>query len=117
LEATVDAITPAKLKHAIIAPLNDRIVVEQPSEDIDQMTEGGLVKPENSREKPQYGLVVAVGDGYQLDNIGMTRPLTVKPGDYVAFGRYAGVPLEAIHPNYIMMREDEVLGILRFEED
>ncbi len=116
MEVTVDAITPAKLKHAIIAPLNDRIVVEQPSEDIDQMTEGGLVKPENSREKPQYGLVIATGEGYQLDN-GMVRPLTVQPGHYVAFGRYAGVPLEAIHPNYIMMREDEVLGILRFEEE
>lgn len=110
-------LSPARLKRANVCPLNDRIVVEQPPEATDAVTEGGIIKPEQAREKPLLGLVIAVGEGYQLDN-GMVRPLLVQVGDHIVFGRYAGVELpEALGANRLMMREDEVLGILKFEED
>lgn len=110
-----DALAPARVRRAYLQPLGDRIVVERLPEEADAMTESGrIVKPETAREKPRLGRIVATGEGYQLDN-GMVRPLIVQEGDYIAFGRYAGVELEeTLGKDVLVMREDEILGTLQF---
>lgn len=91
-----------------LRPLNDRILIKRiPSED---KTAGGLFIPDNAKEKPQEGEVVAVGEGRHLEN-GTVRPLEVKKGDRVIFRKYAGneVTLEGVE--HIILREDEILAV------
>ena len=91
-----------------LRPLNDRILIKRvPSED---KTKGGLFIPENAKEKPQEGEVIAVGEGRHLEN-GTVRPLEVKKGDRVIFRKYAGneVTLEGVE--HIILREDEILAV------
>ncbi len=89
-------------------PLHDRILVKRIEEQ--EKTKGGLIIPDTAKEKPQDGEVMAVGKGKAKEN-GTILPLDVKPGDRVLFGRYAGTDIIIDGDEYLMMREDEVLGI------
>ena len=92
-----------------IRPLYDRIVVKR-IEEKEQM-QGGLYIPDTAKEKPQEGEVVAVGKGKRLEN-GTTVPLDVQAGDHILFGKYSGNDIKLDGEEYLIMREDEVLGIL-----
>ena len=92
-----------------IRPLYDRIVVKR-VEQQEQM-QGGLYIPDTAKEKPQEGEVVAVGKGKRLEN-GTTVPLDVQAGDRILFGKYSGSDIKLDGEEYLIMREDEVLGIL-----
>jgi chaperonin GroES len=94
---------------ASIRPLHDRVVLERVEEE--QTTPGGIVIPETAAEKPSRGKVVAVGDGKVLDN-GETRQLAVKQGDEVLFGKYAGTEVKLNGQAYLVMREDDIMGVI-----
>ncbi|HME05487.1 MAG TPA: co-chaperone GroES [Bryobacteraceae bacterium] len=92
-----------------IRPLYDRVVVKR-VEDKETM-QGGLYIPDSAKEKPQEGEVVAVGQGKRLEN-GKVVALDVKAGDRILFGKYSGSEIKLDGQEYIIMREDEILGIL-----
>jgi chaperonin GroES len=92
-----------------IRPLYDRLVVKR-VEQQEQM-QGGLYIPDTAKEKPQEGEVVAVGKGKRLED-GKVIPLDVQPGDRILFGKYSGSDIKLDGQEYLIMREDEVLGIL-----
>ena len=93
-----------------IKPLQDRILIKRVDSD-DEDIRGGIVIPDTAKEKPQEGEVVAVGDGKQLDS-GQVQGMSVKVGDRILFGKYAGTEVTLDDEEYLIMREDEVLGIL-----
>ena len=93
-----------------IRPLYDRIVVKR-NEDTAEKTAGGLFIPDSAKEKPQEGEVVAVGKGKRLED-GKVVPLDVQVGDRILFGKYSGSDIKLDNDEYLIMREDEVLGIL-----
>ncbi len=92
-----------------IRPLYDRIVVKR-VEQKEQM-QGGLYIPDTAKEKPQEGEVVAAGKGKRLED-GKVVPLDVQVGDRILFGKYSGSDIKLDDDEYLIMREDEVLGIL-----
>ena len=92
-----------------IQPLEDRIVV-RPSES-EETTASGLVIPDTAKEKPQEGEVVAVGPGKRLDN-GSIQEMGVKKGDKILFSKYGGTEVKVDGEDYIIMREDDILGVL-----
>jgi len=92
-----------------LRPLYDRIVVKRIEEQ--ETTRNGIVIPDSAQEKPQEGEVLAVGHGKRLEN-GTLVPLDVKVGDRVLFGKYSGSENKLDGTEYIIMREDDVLGIL-----
>jgi chaperonin GroES len=92
-----------------IRPLQDRIIVQRIEEET--KTAGGLIIPDSAKEKPQMGLVVAVGNGKKTED-GKVLSLDVKTGDKVLFGKYAGSEIKVEGQEYIMMREDDVLGVV-----
>ncbi len=92
-----------------IRPLHDRILVERLEEE--EKTKGGIIIPDTAKEKPIEGKVVAVGKGKVLEN-GDVKPLDVKEGDRVLFGKYAGTDVVVDEKEYLIMREDDVLGII-----
>ena len=92
-----------------IRPLYDRIVVKRIEEQ--ETTHKGIIIPDSAKEKPQEGEVIAVGHGKRLDN-GTLVSLDVKPGDRVLFGKYSGSENKLDGTEYIIMREDDVLGVL-----
>jgi chaperonin GroES len=91
-----------------VKPLSDRIIVERVEA---ESTQRGVIVPDTAREKPQEGKVVAVGDGRRLPS-GEVKPLHVDEGDRVLFGKYAGSEVRIGEKEYLILREDEVLGIL-----
>ena len=92
-----------------IKPLDDRVVVEAlPAE---EKTKGGIVLPEAAKEKPQQGKVIAVGKG-KVEKDGKVTPLDVKEGDTVLFGKYSGQEIKLDGEEYLIMREEEILGVL-----
>jgi chaperonin GroES len=93
-----------------IRPLYDRIVVKRIEETADK-TAGGLFIPDSAKEKPQEGEVIAVGQGKRADD-GKLIPLDVKAGDRILFGKYSGSDIKLDGEEYMIMREDEVLGVL-----
>src|SRR3974390_3426732 len=93
-----------------IRPLYDRIVVKR-IEQKEQM-QGGLYIPDSAKEKPQEGEVVSVGKGKRNDKDGSIIPLDVQVGDHILFGKYSGSDIKLDNNEYLIMREDEVLGIL-----
>jgi chaperonin GroES len=93
-----------------IRPLYDRIVVKRIAED-EEKTTGGIIIPDSAKEKPQQGEVVAVGKGKRLDD-GKLVSLEVKVGDKILFGKYSGSEAPKLGDEYLIMREDEVLGII-----
>jgi chaperonin GroES len=92
-----------------IRPLYDRIVVKRIEEQ--ETTRNGIFIPDSAKEKPQEGEVLAVGHGKRLDN-GTLVALDVKVGDRILFGKYSGTETKLVGTEYIIMREDDVLGIL-----
>jgi chaperonin GroES len=92
-----------------IRPLYDRIVVKRIEEK--EQVQGGIIIPDTAKEKPQEGEVVAVGQGKRLDS-GKVVALDVKAGDRILFGKYSGNEIKIDGQEYVIMREDEVLGIL-----
>jgi chaperonin GroES len=92
-----------------IRPLHDRIVVKRIENDVNKI--GGLYIPDSAKEKPQEGEVIAVGHGKRNDK-GELVALDVKAGDRILFGKYSGSDIKIDGTEYMIMREDEVLGIL-----
>ncbi len=92
-----------------IRPLYDRIVIKRLEEKENKV--GGLYIPDSAQEKPQEGEVVAVGKGKRLED-GTVVPLDVKVGDKILFGKYSGSDIKIDGEEYMIMREDEVLGIV-----
>jgi chaperonin GroES len=95
-----------------LKPLADRVIVE-PLE-TEEMTSSGIYVPETAKEKPQEGLVVAVGPGRLLDN-GERAPLEVKKGDRVIFAKYAGTEIKQDDTKYLILGEKDILAILTGE--
>jgi chaperonin GroES len=92
-----------------IKPLHDRAVVKRLEDD--RTTPGGIVIPDSAAEKPVRGEVVAIGKGKVLDN-GEVRPLDVKVGDKVLFGKYAGTEIKLDGQEYVVMREDDIMAVI-----
>ena len=92
-----------------IRPLYDRIVVKRIEQEEQKI--GGLYIPDSAKEKPQEGEVVAVGKGKRLED-GKVIPLDVKPGDRILFGKYSGTEVKIDGEEFLIMKEDEVLGII-----
>ena len=92
-----------------IRPLYDRIVVKRIEQK--ETMQGGLYIPDSAKEKPQEGEVVAVGEGKRLED-GKLVPLDVTVGDRILFGKYSGSDIKLDGEEYMIMREDEVLGVL-----
>lgn len=93
-----------------IRPLQDRILVKR-LEPADKKTAGGIIIPDTAKEKPQEGEIIAVGPG-KVGKDGNMLPLGVKAGDKVLFGKYSGNEVKIDDVEYIIMREDDILGIL-----
>jgi chaperonin GroES len=91
-----------------IRPLHDRIIVKRLDE-TEQMR-GGIIIPDTAKEKPQQGEVIAAGEGKFRDD-GTRQPLDVKAGDRVLFGKYSGSEVKIDDEEYLIMREDEILGV------
>jgi chaperonin GroES len=97
-----------------IRPLQDRIVIKRLEGE--SVTKGGIIVPDTAKEKPIEGRVVAVGNGKILKD-GKTRPLGVKVGDVVLFGKYSGNEVKLDGEDHLLIREDDVLAILRSGEE
>jgi len=92
-----------------IRPLHDRVVVRRMAEE--RTSAGGIVIPDTATEKPIQGEVIAVGRGKILDN-GEARPLDLKVGDRVLFGKYSGTEVKLDGQDYLVMREDDIMGVI-----
>ncbi len=92
-----------------IRPLQDRVLVERVEEET--KTKGGIIIPDTAKEKPQEGKVVAVGPGKVSDD-GKVIKLSVKAGDRILFGKYSGSEIKLDGSDYLIMREDDILGVL-----
>jgi chaperonin GroES len=92
-----------------LRPLYDRIVVRRIEQQ--EQKQGGIIIPDSAKEKPQEAEVVAVGRGKRLEN-GTVVPLDVKVGDRILFGKYSGSEVKMDGQEYLIMREDEVLGVI-----
>ena len=94
---------------ASIKPLQDRVIIRRIEEG--EQIRGGIIIPDTAKEKPQEGEVIAVGEGKKLDN-GERVPLDIKEGDRVLFGKYAGTEIKLDGDEYLIMREDDILGVI-----
>ncbi len=92
-----------------IRPLQDRVLVRRVQEE--EKTKGGIIIPDTAKEKPVEGEIVAVGTGKVLED-GKLRPLDVKPGDRILFGKYAGNEIQVDGVEHLILREDEILGVI-----
>lgn len=92
-----------------VRPLHDRVLVKRWEEE--KTSPGGIVIPDSAKEKPTQAEVVAVGPGKVLDN-GEIRPVSVKPGEKVLVGKYAGTELKVDGVDYVVLREDEIFGVI-----
>ena len=92
-----------------LTPLHDRILVRRVEEA--ETTRGGIIIPDTAKDKPQEGEVIAVGKG-KMNEEGKVHPLDVKAGDRVLFGKYSGTEIKIDGEEFLIMREEEVLGIL-----
>ena len=92
-----------------LKPLQDRILVQRVEEET--TTKGGIIIPDTAKEKPAEGKVVSVGNG-KLGDDGKRMPLEVKAGDRILFGKYSGTEVKVEGEEYLIMREDDVLGII-----
>jgi chaperonin GroES len=93
-----------------VRPLHDRVLVKRFEED--NKTPGGIIIPDGNKEKPAQGEVVSVGSGYRLED-GSTRQLDVKEGDKILFGKYAGTEVKVEGSEFLIMKEDDILGVLQ----
>ncbi len=92
-----------------IRPLQDRIIVKRIEEE--EKTKGGIIIPDSAKEKPMEGEVIAVGSGKVLEN-GTKQALEVKAGDRILFGKYAGTEVKLDGVEHLIMREDDILGVV-----
>lgn len=92
-----------------LRPLHDRIIVERIEEDA--KTASGIIIPDSAKEKPQRGKVVAVGKG-KIQEDGKVRPIDIKAGDTILFGKYAGTEVKIDNNERLIMREDDVLAVI-----
>jgi chaperonin GroES len=97
------------MAEANIRPLHDRVLVRRLEEN--ERTAGGIYIPDNAKEKPSRGQIIAIGKGKLLEN-GDIRPLDVKVGDTVLFGKYAGTEVRVAEQDYLVMREDDIMGVI-----
>ena len=92
-----------------VRPLQDRVLVKRMEEET--KTAAGIIIPDSNKEKPAQGKVIAVGTGYRLKD-GKVRPLDVKAGDTVLFGKYSGSEVKVDGSEYLIMKEDDILGVI-----
>lgn len=92
-----------------IRPLHDRVIVKREEEE--RKSPGGIVIPDTATEKPVFGKVIAVGKGKILEN-GEVRPLDVKVGDKILFGKYSGTEVKIDGEDRLILREDDILGVV-----
>jgi len=92
-----------------VRPLQDRVIVKRIAEE--EKSRGGIIIPDTAKEKPGEGEVIAVGSGKANDK-GQVRPLDVKKGDRVLFGKYSGSEIKVDGVDHIILREDEILGVI-----
>jgi len=92
-----------------LRPLHDRVLVRRLEEE--EQRRGGIIIPDSAKEKPQQASVIAVGNGKLLEN-GERVPLEVKAGDRILFGKYSGSDIKIEGEDYLILREDEILGVL-----
>ena len=92
-----------------LRPLQDRILVKRVEEET--TTKGGIIIPDTAKEKPAEGEVVAVGSG-KIDEAGKRIALEIKKGDRILFGKYSGTEVKIEGEEYLIMREDDILGII-----
>lgn len=92
-----------------VRPLQDRVLVKRMEEETKTAT--GIIIPDSNKEKPAQGKVVAVGTGYRSED-GKVRPLDVKAGDTVLFGKYSGSEVKVDGSEYLIMKEDDILGVI-----
>ena len=92
-----------------IKPLQDRVLVRRVKEE--EKTKGGIIIPDSAKEKPIEGVVIAVGNGKALED-GTVRKLEVKAGDRVLFGKYSGTEVKLDGEDALIMREDDILGVV-----
>lgn len=92
-----------------VRPLHDRVLVKRFSEE--EKSKGGIIIPDTAKEKPIQGEVIAVGQG-RVSEDGKIRPLDVKKGDRILFGKYAGTEIKINGDEFLMMREEDILGIV-----
>lgn len=90
-------------------PLYDRILVERVESE--EVTKGGIILPDSAKEKPQQGKVISVGEGRRTED-GKIVPLKVKEGDTILFGKYSGSEIKIEGVEYLIMKEDDVLGLV-----
>jgi chaperonin GroES len=90
-------------------PLYDRILVERVESE--EVTKGGIILPDTAKEKPQQGKIIAVGHGRRLED-GKLVPLELKAGDTILFGKYSGTEIKIDGVEYLIMKEDDVLGLV-----
>jgi chaperonin GroES len=93
-----------------VRPLHDRIIVERIEDEGEQQV-GGIIIPDTAKEKPQQGKIIAAGKGKVKDD-GSVTPLDVKAGDTVLFGKYSGQEIKLDGEEFLIMREDEILGVI-----
>jgi chaperonin GroES len=92
-----------------VRPLHDRLLIKRIEEK--ETIKGGIIIPDTAKEKPQEGEVIAVGNGKKTDE-GKVVPLDVKAGDRILFGKYSGTEIKLDDIEYLILREDEVLGVI-----
>ncbi len=92
-----------------IRPLQDRVIVKRIEEE--EKTKGGIIIPDSAKEKPQEGRIIAVGKGKMTED-GKLIPLDVKVGDRVLFGKYAGTEVKIEGEEHLIMREEDILGVI-----
>ena len=92
----------------MIRPLHDRVIVKRLQEE--EKTKGGIIIPDTAKEKPQQGTVIAVGTGRR--DHGKVVPLDVTAGERILFGKYSGSEIKLDNQEYLMMREDDILGVI-----
>ena len=92
-----------------VRPLHDRVLIKRVEEQ--ETVKGGIIIPDTAKEKSQEGEVIAVGTGKMIEN-GSIVPLEVKEGDRILFGKYSGTEIKVEDQDYLILREDEIIGIL-----
>ncbi|OFZ22857.1 MAG: co-chaperone GroES [Bdellovibrionales bacterium GWB1_55_8] len=92
-----------------VRPLHDRVLVKRSTEE--ERSKGGIIIPDTAKEKPIQGEVIAVGQGRVTED-GKIRPLDVKKGDKILFGKYSGTEIKIDGEDFLMMREEDILGVL-----
>jgi chaperonin GroES len=101
--------TTSSKKSGTIRPLGDRVLVRRA--EAEERTAGGILLPETAKDKPKEGTVISIGEGKQLEN-GQRSTFSVKAGDRILFSAYAGTEVKHLGDEYLIMREEDILGVI-----